>query len=492
MALSLKARALLAVALMIGFYLLALGIVAALLSLVYLYLTEGNRPHIRLIIFYVGGAFAILGAIRPRVDHFVPPGPRLTPESQPRLFEQMQEIAQKIGQPVPAEVYLIADTNTALTTRGGVMGFGSRRVMVIGLTLVQAITVSQLRSELAHEFGHFHQGDVALGSWIYKTYRAIERTMYELRDNWLDIPFKWYIHLFLRLTRSVARQQEYAADALAARVVGVRQRVEGEMVGQRAYAAFKSYWTSTFVPLLNVGFRAPFVDGFSHFISHPHIAEAMEAYLQAELRAPKTHPYDSHPPLRDRITALQALPVGPEEEDDTRSAITLLDDVPALEKALLTMILGEQKMARLTFIAWEEAGARAYLTRWQQEVEPYRAVLASVRVGDLATFIQQPNLLINRIRQTKRLDLSQLQHAVNDVVSKAFAVALTREGWSLTALPGEPLLLRRGEMALDPLNLGAYLRTEEGQAKWAEEAAEVGVSDILLVPDEAPPTQARA
>jgi Zn-dependent protease with chaperone function len=34
------------------------------------------------------------------------------------------------------------------------MGFGSRRVMGLGLPLLQALNVSQLEAVLAHEFGH--------------------------------------------------------------------------------------------------------------------------------------------------------------------------------------------------------------------------------------------------------------------------------------------------------------------------------------------------
>ena len=52
------------------------------------------------------------------------------------------------------------------------MGFGSRRVMGLGLSLMQILTVSELRAVVAHEFGHFHGGDVAIGPWIHKTSAA--------------------------------------------------------------------------------------------------------------------------------------------------------------------------------------------------------------------------------------------------------------------------------------------------------------------------------
>lgn len=42
-------------------------------------------------------------------------------------------------------------------------------------------------------------------------------------DGWgalISVLFKWYLELFLRVTQSISRAQELAADALAARVVG--------------------------------------------------------------------------------------------------------------------------------------------------------------------------------------------------------------------------------------------------------------------------------
>jgi len=72
---------------------------------------------------------------------------------------------------MPAEVYLIAEANAWVIDRGGIMGCGSRRVMGLGLPLLQVLSVYQLRAVLAHEFGHFHGGDTKLGPWVYKITR---------------------------------------------------------------------------------------------------------------------------------------------------------------------------------------------------------------------------------------------------------------------------------------------------------------------------------
>jgi heat shock protein HtpX len=73
-------------------------------------------------------------------------------------------------------VYLIGQVNAFVADRGGIMGFGSRRVMGIGLPLLSILTVSELRGVLAHEFAHYYGGDTRLGPWVYKTQSAMIRT----------------------------------------------------------------------------------------------------------------------------------------------------------------------------------------------------------------------------------------------------------------------------------------------------------------------------
>ena len=121
---------------------------------------------------------------------------------------------------MPSEVYLVPDVNAWVSSRGGVMGFGSRRVMGIGLPLLHVTRVAEMEAVLAHEFGHYHGGDTRLGPWIYKTRTAIGRTLEALGDGWLQVPFRAYGNFFLRVTQAISRAQEFTADRLAATLFG--------------------------------------------------------------------------------------------------------------------------------------------------------------------------------------------------------------------------------------------------------------------------------
>src|SRR5690349_7171384 len=100
--LSLRTRALLAVALLVGFYVLALGIVSALAYLPYAEWSLAHRVHFKILGFCAVGAYLILKAVVPRPDRFDPPGPRLAADAHPKLFALVDEVAAATGQAPPA------------------------------------------------------------------------------------------------------------------------------------------------------------------------------------------------------------------------------------------------------------------------------------------------------------------------------------------------------------------------------------------------------
>ncbi|MBN1610539.1 MAG: M48 family metallopeptidase [Polyangiaceae bacterium] len=227
---SLLARSIVAILLLIGFYVLALGIAAGLLWTVYAQVVIAERVFVKLALICVVLAGVILWSVLPRLDRFEPPGPQLTEHAHPQLFALIRDVADKTGQAMPREVYLVADVNAFVAQRGGIMGLFSRRVMGLGLPLLALLSVSELRAVLAHEFGHFHGGDTMLGPWIYKTRSAMARTIIALAERGSSIvrkPFEWYGNFFLGITHSISRAQELSADALAARVAGGRHLVSG-------------------------------------------------------------------------------------------------------------------------------------------------------------------------------------------------------------------------------------------------------------------------
>ena len=119
---SLIGRALLAILLTVGFYSLALGIAFGILWLIYLEIFVLGTINVQLTVFGFIGAIVILWSVFPRVDHFEPPGPRLSRKKFPALFQEIEKMAQATGQSMPRDVYLIPAVNAFVAERGGFHG----------------------------------------------------------------------------------------------------------------------------------------------------------------------------------------------------------------------------------------------------------------------------------------------------------------------------------------------------------------------------------
>ena len=180
-----------AAAMLVGFYVLAGLVVAGLLGFVVVAFVAELPGTLWITVACVGSAFAILRGLIPSRSKFEAPGPRLEEDDQPELHELVREVADATGERPPADVYLAPDVNAAVTDTGGLLGSGGRRVMIVGLPLLEVLTVGQLRAVLAHEFGHYYGGDTRLGPWFFRTYDGIARTVTNLerRESIWQKPF---------------------------------------------------------------------------------------------------------------------------------------------------------------------------------------------------------------------------------------------------------------------------------------------------------------
>src|SRR5215472_9645169 len=380
---SLTTRAVVAILLMVGFYILALGISAGLLWIAYADF-EYRESIDRIEIACVIAAGLILWSIVPRIDRFRAPGPRIDAGQQPRLFAEISNIAKAVGQEMPHDVYLVPEVNAWVAQRGGVGGLGSRRVMALGVPLMSLLTVSQFRAVLAHEFGHYHAGDTKLSPWIYKTRTAILRTVRNLGSHrsylaYLSYLFKWYAEMFLRITLAISRAQEYAADQLAARFAGSQALIEGLKQLHRGDTAWMPYLQAEVGPVLAAGYAPPLSSGLAQFIASSKIRGEVEASLQKELVQGKADPFDSHPSLPERIAALSKDPA--EVAGDARPATDLVDNLQMAD--ISTLGAAAESGRPLQPVTWDRTLDQVWIPSWQSQIEAQPEALRGMTVGDL-------------------------------------------------------------------------------------------------------------
>jgi len=374
----------------------------------------------------------------------------LTPSTAPEIFALIDGVAAATSQPRPSEVYLLNDVNAWVTQRGGMMGFGSRRVMGVGLPLVNSLTRAELQAVIAHEFGHYVGGDVGLGPWIYKTRAAIARTMAGLDQSYLQWVFNLYGRMFMRLTMAVSRQQEFVADETAAHISGAAPMVSALKKVAMLAPAYSAYLQQEVLPILQYGFLPPLAEGFDRFIASPETRTAFDRMAREQI-GDAAGEFDTHPPLSERVAALERLPVV-QAANTTERSLPMLANPEKHALLLLEHNAGTDTVRQLNAITWDDVGDSIYAKEWHRIAEAHVASFATMTIGDLPAgkkaYTEFGAGLKNKGESFVDAD-ERLGRAAHVMIA-GLGAALLRAGWKMETGPGRPLELKNGEASVIP------------------------------------------
>lgn len=489
---SLLGRALLALALTVVFYTLAIAVSLLLVGLpVGRWATGHGFPIFWGIAMVIAGV-CILASLVPRRDPFHEPGPALTREEQPELVGLVEDVAREVGHPMPDRMYLDPDANAGVLEHGRPLG-RKERILVLGLPLLELLTVDQLRAVLAHEFGHYAGGDTRIGRWVYRTRRTILRTVESLDwrtdadddDGWFErgirAPFELYAKLFVRITSAVSRREEFAADAVAIRVAGRDAHVGALRRVAAGAPAYNAFWDDELVPALNSGVRPPVGEGFRRFMSTELVDKAVTEVLEGRLEQAAHDPYDSHPTLRQRLEAVGADP----HEDpvsDGPPAASLLRDHDRVEHDLFLALAGPDA-EQLRPVRWEDLDD-VWLDGYRRLVAEFGTVLDGKTLGDLPDLVRNvPNLAMALRRRHEDIPGdAEAKGLAGQLLGAAMITALVREGFALQSPPGEPIACVRGDERFLPWNELAVLDDPESGADTQELRARLDAAGVATAP----------
>lgn len=462
------------------------------------WLVIGNSANFQTLALFVAGVIvsaSMLWSLVPRRIRFVPPGLLLDRSAHPRLFSEIEEIASALREPLPREVYLIAEPNAWVADRGGILGIGSWRIMGLGLPLLSAMNVSQFRAILAHEFAHYYGGDTRLGPWLRRAQVAMIRTFQTMGSAGKAMRIaimqvfhmivfgilKWYWLLFLRAINFVSRRQEFRADELACMVAGPESLVSGLQIVHGATLAWPAYWNQEVAPMLNAGFLPSIAVGFTQFMSAPFVSTRVKKEIETEIQTGQAQAFDSHPRLRDRIAAAQALPMK-SLPHNSQPAWGLLNDEDAWDLAFLRTFNAEMPNNALKRVPWEEHATVVLIPAWTNFVAEYGSLLAGVTVQNLFESLGKVPQIAAEIRDPKGMLLSPEQRLerARSLLAMALGTALIQRGWVLHSRPGELYIEREGQR-INPFLL--IHRLSDGQItaeEWSAKSRELGIDDKSL------------
>ncbi len=285
------------------------------------------------------------------------------PDEQPELWGLVRAAAEATGERPPDELYLEARVNAAVAEQSRLLGLlPGRRRMYIGLPLLVGTTVPQLRSVIAHEFGHYAHLDTRLGGVVMRGRAAVLHTVdvFGRNDIWfhraVGMLYVNYALLFLRASQAVGREQELAADRTAVRHAG-RDATAAALRALPVLDAAHEHYLTAYVgmgePVGALPQQGEVYGGFRRMIdarSPESIAE-----LSTGRRPPRPHAYDSHPPITERVALIEAWAEDGRagELDDKRSSLTLLRNVEETFTALEACTLAAET-AGLHRLGWDD------------------------------------------------------------------------------------------------------------------------------------------
>jgi hypothetical protein len=197
--------------------------------------------------------------------------------------------------------------------------------------------------------------------------------------------------------------------------------------------------------------------------------------VQKELEDGEQDPFDTHPPLAQRIASLQALPSAGAASDDT-PAIALLDDHDVAEASLI------RTDGRLEPLAWSKVATRVLVPSWQQEADRLAQLFESPTIADLV--MPGPKLGKLAARLLKR-DLSDAPDAAAQIGANLCAAAvcatLANAGWSVNNRVGRAVSLRNGDQRLSPFkDFCSVAKGELTVAALAERLTALGVDALPI------------
>jgi Zn-dependent protease with chaperone function len=298
-------------------------------------------------IVVIATVFALVKSLFVRASD-IDPGHKLDPAEEPALRALLVEVAAKIGTRPVDNVYLTPGAELAVMERGSLrkrLGGDTERCLVLGVAVLEGMTVGQLRSVLAHEYGHFSNRDTAGGSLGLSVRLSLMNMARSLAESgvaaWYNPAWLFlnaFFRLFLRISQGATRLQEVLADRWAAFAYGSENFAEGLTHAIRQTIRFDAHANATIKevvegqkPLANLYAFAPSVA-----VVTSQVDEAMNEAMNRE-----PSPYDSHPRPVDRIAWVRALGVSMPVDDAARApAWGLFSNREALERRMTDEIRG--------------------------------------------------------------------------------------------------------------------------------------------------------
>jgi Zn-dependent protease with chaperone function len=392
-----------------------------------------ERYYLKLIV--VAGLLA-LGAVAAIVMGLVkrpPEGEPLEAEQlreadAPGLWGRVRQLAVRLGATPPTAIVAGIDDNFFVTEQATRLAGGEAvdgRVLFVSLPLLRVLEPSEADAIFGHELAHFHGGDTAASARLAPELRRFHAYWSSLAEGGLTAPASYVMRLYravfeLALARE-QRRREFQADAEAARLTSPDDLARS-LVKVTGYSSFRAHteralFDARAVHEEGLSLRRRIDDGLA---AHA----ASQGFLEALATHEVPHPFDTHPPLLERMAAVRAQ-VSPEEAAallEARPARTWADEVltgAAVEERLWGAYEARFQEQHQASLAWRYLPAteaeRAHVLRYfpdldfpQKDGKALRITHAALTLaeGEVVAFAEIEKAQVQEETLTHRLTLT--------------------------------------------------------------------------------------
>lgn len=116
----------------------------------------------------------------------------LSKDDYPILWDFVYKICEETGAPKPRKIYVDPDVNAyvAYSSPWLSLFLPVPKDLTVGMGLVECLNLTEFKAVISHEFGHFAQRSMKVGSYIMTSNTIIHDMIYN-RDKWDEVLEKW-------------------------------------------------------------------------------------------------------------------------------------------------------------------------------------------------------------------------------------------------------------------------------------------------------------
>jgi len=309
--------------------------------------------------------------------------------NEPKLFKLVKTIANSINTSMPKKVFISPDVNAAVTFNSNFLSlfFPSRKNLIIGLGLVNSTTADEFKAVLAHEFGHFSQGSMRVGSYAYYANYALHNMLYDNIDyysiikKWARVHrvisffiaaavkvvqgLQWILKRFYSIVnRSYSKlsiEMEFQSDSISANIAGSRALITSLLRLDLAASALSSvinYYTHSIkepIKTINIYPQQRYViDLFArtnkiNFENNLPLVNLSFTNRFNKSKLKIGEQWASHPTLKDRVANLEKLNITT-TKDEGKPASEYFVNISAIQEKSTNKVFSYYKLNKATCV----------------------------------------------------------------------------------------------------------------------------------------------